>query len=139
MSELRCARISEILRAKISEIFIRYLQDNIGFTTITEVKVTPDLRNATVYYSVLGTDDEKKKTADTLESARQFINHEIGKSLHIKFTPVVRFEYDSTPERAARVFELLKQIEEEKIEHKHTPKISKKTCRTKKRSKKSKK
>ncbi|MBN1383945.1 MAG: 30S ribosome-binding factor RbfA [Elusimicrobia bacterium] len=138
MSELRCTRISELLRGMISEIFTRHLRDEIGFTTITEIKITPDLRNATVYYSVLGSDEEKEKTAVVLENARPFINSQIGRNLHIKYTPVIKFEYDETPARASRVFELLNQIEEEKIA-KSTKKISKKPRRYKKRSKKRKK
>lgn len=138
MSELRCARIGHILKERICEIFTRYLIDEIGFTTITDVVVTPDLRNATVYYSVIGTDREKKKTASFLEAARPFINREMGKNLHIKYTPVIKFEYDNTPERASRVFELLNKIEEEKIAE-SSEKIQKPARCTKKRSKKSKK
>ncbi|MFH0947935.1 MAG: 30S ribosome-binding factor RbfA [Elusimicrobiota bacterium] len=138
MSELRCARINQVLKERISEIFIRYLRDEIGFTTITDVKVTPDLRNATVYYSVIGSDDEKKKTTKFLENARPFINCEMGKSLHIKYTPVIKFEYDDTQEKASRVFELLNKIEEEKIVE-NSEKIQEPTRRNKKRYKKSKK
>lgn len=138
MSELRCARISQVLKERLSEIFIRYFRDEIGFTTITDVRITPDLRNATVYYSVIGTDEEKRKTAKSLENARSFINVEMGKNLHIKYTPVIKFEYDDTQEKASRIFELLNKIEEEKIA-KNSEKIQKSPRRPKKRSKKSKK
>ncbi|HAX61264.1 MAG TPA: 30S ribosome-binding factor RbfA [Elusimicrobia bacterium] len=138
MSELRCARINQVLKERLSEIFIRYLRDEIGFTTITDVKVTPDLRNATVYYSVIGSDEEKRKTAKSLENSRSFINVEMGKNLHIKYTPVIKFEYDDTQEKASRVFELLNKIEEEKIVE-SSEKIHKPSRRPKKRSKKSKK
>ncbi|MDD5686262.1 MAG: 30S ribosome-binding factor RbfA [Elusimicrobia bacterium] len=137
MNELRCARISEILKARISEVIIRDLRDKMGFTTITEVKVTPDLRNATVSYSVLGNEDERKRTAIVLENYRAYINKQIGQDLHIKYTPVIRFEYDNTPARASRVFELLNQIEEENLERTET--VFKKPRRYKKSSKKSKK
>jgi len=137
MGELRAARICEVLREKIFEIFTRYLRDEMGFTTITGINLTPDMRYATVFYSVLGTEEEKKKTAIVLKDARAFINGQIGRTLHIKFPPVVRFEYDDTPVRATRVLELLNQIEEEKIEN--TPKLQKESRRNKKRSKRSKK
>lgn len=138
MSELRCIRISELLREMISEMFTRHLRDEIGFTTITGVKVTPDMRNATVFYSVLGSNEDKEKTASALDRARNFVNSQVGRNLHIKFPPIVRFEYDETPERASRVLELLNQIEEEKIVE-DTEKISKKPRKYKKRSKKRKK
>src|SRR3989339_230071 len=134
MSELRAVRISDILRKKIFEIFTRYLRDDMGFTTITEIKLTPDMRCATVFYSVLGTEEDKKKTSKVLYEARPFINSQIGRTLHIKFPPVVRFEYDDTPERATKVLELLNQIEEEKLEH--TPELPEEPRRNKKRSKK---
>jgi len=137
MGELRLIRIGQILKERISEILIRKLRDDIAFTTITDVKVAPDLRNATVYYSVIGTEEEKKKTEESLHKARGFINYEVGKGLEIRYTPVLRFEYDNTEEKASRVFELLNKIEEEKLEH--SEKIQKPARRPKKRSKKSKK
>ena len=137
MSELRCIRIGELLKEKISDFIMRNLRDQIGFTTITDVKVTPDMRNATVYYSVLGSEEDKNRTATGLDSARGEINRRIGREIQIKYTPVIRFEYDDTTERASRVFELLNKIEEEKVEHTET--IPKKTRRNKKGSRKSKK
>ncbi|MFH1540961.1 MAG: 30S ribosome-binding factor RbfA [Elusimicrobiota bacterium] len=138
MSELRCARINQVLKERISEILMRYFRDEIGFTTITDVKVTPDLRNAVIYYSVIGSDDEKKKTAKLLTAARSFINVEMGKNLHIKYTPVIKFEYDNIPEGASKIFELLNKIEEEKIVE-HSEKIQELPCRSKKHYRKSKK
>lgn len=137
MGELRCERINQVLKERIAGVFTRYLADEIGFTTVTDVKVSPDLRTATVYYSVIGSEEEKKKTAKSLEHFRGFINSEMGKDLHIKYTPVIKFEYDDTQEKASRVFELLNKIEEEKLEH--SKKIRKPARRAKKSYKKSKK
>ena len=115
MSELRCLRIAQILRERLSKIFLRELADRIGFVTITDIKVSPDLRNATVFYSVLGNEEDKKNTAISLEKARGFINSDIGKSLHIKFTPRITFKYDATPANASRVYDILNQIKEDQI------------------------
>jgi len=117
MSELRGLRVAQVLKERLSNIFVKEMADRVGFITITDIKVSADLRNATVFYSVLGTDIEKRHTAETLQKATGYINADIGKHLHIKFTPRITFRYDNTPETASRVYEILHQMEEDKIEN----------------------
>jgi ribosome-binding factor A len=117
MGGTRNIRVAELLKQRLSGILLRQFSDEIGFTTITDVVVSPDLRDAAVYYSVLGSEEEKKRTALVLARAVGFINSDIGKHMHIKFTPKVRFKYDATPAKASRVYELLDKLEEERIEY----------------------
>ena len=117
MGELRCIRIAQVIKERLAKIFVRELADRIGFVTITDLRVSPDLRNATVFYSVLGTDSDRRATAAALVKATPYINADIGRNLHIKFTPRLTFKYDSTPENASRVYEILHHIEEEQIEN----------------------
>jgi ribosome-binding factor A len=81
----------------------------IGFVTVTEAKLTPDLRNAKVYVSVLGTEDEVKESMAALKHAAGFIRHQLGAVLRMKRTPELHFVYDDTDMRAARIEELLGQ------------------------------
>ena len=115
MSELRCLRVAQVIKERLSKIFVRELADKIGFVTITDVKVAPDMRNATVYYSVIGSEQDRKHTAEALVKSTGYINADLGRGLHIKFTPRISFKYDATPEHASRVYEILQHIEEEQI------------------------
>ena len=84
----------------------------IGFATITTVRVTPDLRQATVYVSVLGDDQEQRATLAGLRSARSLLQAELARHLRTKFTPELRFEIDHTPEDAERIERLIHQTHE---------------------------
>ena len=115
MNELRCLRVAQVIKERLSKIFVKELSDRIGFVTITDIKVAADMHNATVYYSVLGSEQDRKHTAAALEKSTGYINADLGRNLHIKFTPRITFKYDATPEHASRVFEILQHIEEEQI------------------------
>jgi ribosome-binding factor A len=75
--------------------------------TVTDVDTSPDLRHARVYVSVLGAPAEREATMDGLRSAHGFLQGRIGDELHLKHTPELRFLYDDTAERAARLETLL--------------------------------
>lgn len=135
MSELRAVRVSKILKERISKFLIKETGEWHGFVTITDLTVTADLRNATVYYSVLGSDEDKRLVKKFLAESTGCINSDIGRNMHIKFPPKVKFEYDVTPERATRVYELLDQIKEGTVEY--PEEISKDACQDRKDNKKS--
>lgn len=85
--------------------------DDIGFVTVTEVEVSIDLRNANVYFSVLGSEEEIQTTMAALNRARKFINLELGKRLEMRYTPELRFVRDETAEKAQRIEEILDRVE----------------------------
>lgn len=112
----RPQRLGEQLRAEISALLVSELKDpRIGFATITEVRVTPDLRQAWVYISVLGSAEEQEKTLAGFRAAGSYIRRELAHRLSIRRMPELAFELDRTAERAARIEELLRQTKD-KIE-----------------------
>jgi ribosome-binding factor A len=75
--------------------------------TITDAKLTPDLRDATLYYTVYGDDSARAESAAALESARGVLRAQVGRQTGIKFTPTLTFIADVVPEHAAQIDELL--------------------------------
>jgi ribosome-binding factor A len=82
------------------------------FVTVTDVRVTGDLREATVFYTVMGDQAEQEATAQALASATGLIRSEVGKQTGIKFTPTIAFVADAVPENAAHIEDLLRQARE---------------------------
>jgi ribosome-binding factor A len=104
----RMRRVNEAIRQVLSDALAGDLKDpRVGFVTVTEVNTSPDLRHARVYVSVLGAEAERQATLDGLRSAHGFLQGRVGGELHLKHTPELRFVYDDTAERAARVERLM--------------------------------
>ncbi len=107
----RPERVGEMIRSHISALLIRGLRDpRIGLTTVTEVKMTPDLKQARVFVSVLGTEEDRKRSLQGLNSAAPHIRHEIGILLRLRNIPELTFIYDSSIEQGARIEALLQQV-----------------------------
>mgnify|MGYP003362397331 FL=1 len=90
---------------RIHETVARLLQGRIkdprlGFVTITDVRVTGDLQQATVFYTVYGSDEEREGTAKALRSAKGLIRSEVGRALGIRLTPSIAFQLDALPDQA---------------------------------------
>lgn len=106
----RTDRVSEEFREILAEEVPRLKDPRVGFVTITGVDVTPDLRRAVVYYTVLGEEEERRATDAGLRSARAHLRQVIGGQVRLKVVPELEFRLDETSERAARVEELLDRI-----------------------------
>ncbi len=107
----RSEKVAEAIHEMVSELLVKGLKDpRIGFVTITGVKVTDDLHLATVYFTVIGSDAEKKATEQGLNSARGFIRKEMGKTLRMRYVPDLLFRYDASVEYGARIENILKEI-----------------------------
>ena len=112
---VRPQRVANAIRKEISNMIHEDLKDpRIGFTTITKVEVTADLRNAKVYYTVLGDEKKKKSTKIALKSATGFIKSLIGDRLKLRFTPEIVFVVDKSVEYQDRINKLLDKIHKEK-------------------------
>ena len=111
----RIDRIEEQLRIELSEIIEREIQDpRIGLTTVTAVKVSPDLRHARVFVTVLGDDTQRKKALEGLRSAASFARRSLSQRLHhMRRIPELTFDYDEAIEKGSRIEELLDQIKHE--------------------------
>lgn len=111
----RAERVSDQMKQEIADILMRKIKDpRIGFVTVTDVEVADDLRNATVYVSVYGSDAEKEASLKGLRSASPFIRSELGKRMRMRFVPELLVRFDATVERGAHIMELLREIEEKK-------------------------
>jgi ribosome-binding factor A len=111
----RSERVSDQMKQEIADILMRKIKDpRIGFVTVTDVDVADDLRNAKVFVSVYGGDEEKKASLQGLKSAAPFIRSELGKRMRMRFIPELLFRFDATVERGAHIMELLRSIEEQK-------------------------
>src|SRR3712207_379135 len=106
MSE-RMRRVNEALREVLSESVAGLKDPRIGFVTVTGVDTSPDLRRATVYVSVLGSERKRRATLQGLESSRGILQRRVNRELHMKRTPQLAFEYDPTVERGVRLSKLI--------------------------------
>lgn len=108
----RSDKVGEAIHKIISELLIKGLKDpRIGFLTITGVKLTPDLRQATVYFTVHGSEEDKKHSEAGLNSAKGFIRKEIGQALKMRFIPEIHFRYDNSLDYGQHIESILKEIE----------------------------
>ena len=110
----RAARVAERIREEASQIILYELQDpRIRFVTITKVDISGDLRYATIYVSVLGDEGRRRTALRGLESARGLIQTRLGRSLRLRDTPTLRFEFDPSVEKSIEISRLLDQVAEE--------------------------
>ena len=108
----RLTRVGETIREELSVMLLRDLKDpRIGFVTITDVVMSPDLRQAKVYFSRIGSEDERAESLRGLQAAAGFMRRELGHRLALKFAPEIRFFYDESLDTGARIDRLLKGIE----------------------------
>ena len=114
MSELRVRKVQEFIKQEVSKMLLNELKDpRIGFVTVTEVSVTGDLREATIYVSLFGKPEEKKQTLEALNKAKGFVRTELGKVLKIYYTPEISFKEDSSLDNGMHIDSLLKKIQNE--------------------------
>lgn len=111
MSELRANRVAEQMKKELGDIITRKIKDpRIGFLTITDVEVTGDLQQATVYISVLGDEKQKEESLVGLSKANGFIRSEIGKRIRLRKTPELQFEFDKALEYGNHIDNLLRDL-----------------------------
>jgi len=112
MTSYRTTQVGAQVREEIMRIIQRELKDpRIGFVSINEVRMSPDLRSARVRVSVLGDEDEQKAALAGLNSARGLIRHDLGRRLqNLKFSPELRFELDPSIEYSVRIAKTLRDI-----------------------------
>jgi ribosome-binding factor A len=115
MQGRRIDRIEEQLRIELSEIIEREIQDpRVGLTTVTGVKVSPDLHHARIFVTVLGDASQRKKAIEGLRSAASYIRRSLSKRLHhMRRIPELSFDYDEAVEKGIRIEQLLDQIKHE--------------------------
>lgn len=113
----RVNRVAEQMKKELGGIITQKVKDpRIGFITVTDVEVTGDLQDATVFISVLGNEKEKTDTLTGLNKAKGFIRTEIGQRIRLRKVPAIKFEFDDSIAYGNKIQTLLQQVNEEENE-----------------------
>lgn len=111
---LRANRVGEQMKKELGDIIGRKIKDpRVGFVTVTDVQVTGDLQQATVYISILGDEDQKIDSLNGLQKAKGFIRSEIGHRIRLRKTPEIEFELDESIDYGNKIESILKQLKDE--------------------------
>ncbi|MFD8476389.1 30S ribosome-binding factor RbfA [Streptomyces globisporus] len=104
----RARKLADRIQVVVAETLDRRIKDpRLGFVTITDARVTGDLREATVFYTVYGDDEERAASAAALESAKGVLRSEVGRQTGVRFTPTLAFVPDALPDNARTIEDLL--------------------------------
>ncbi|SCD44691.1 ribosome-binding factor A [Streptomyces sp. DvalAA-14] len=104
----RARKLADRIRVVVAETLQRRIKDpRLGYVTITDTRVTGDLREATVFYTVYGDDEERAASAAALESAKGVLRSEVGRQTGVRFTPSLAFVADALPDNARAIEDLL--------------------------------
>jgi ribosome-binding factor A len=108
MSSGRVRKVADRIHVIVAEMLERRIKDaRLGFVTVTDVRVTGDTQHASIFYTVLGDDEQRTASTAALESAKGLIRSEVGKQLGMRHTPTLEFILDALPESAAHIDDLL--------------------------------
>ena len=113
-SNQRAERVAQEIQAAIADILTRgKLHDpRIGYITLTGCKVSPDLRTAKVFYSMIGDEEQKKATKAGLEAAKGFIRREVTAVVKLRVSPEIFFSFDESLETGDRIERLLREVKD---------------------------
>ena len=117
MPSRRIERINHLLRQEIAELLTREVKDatlSTSLISITEVDTSPDLRNAKVYFSVYGEEEEIQAARTHLQRAAGFLHHGLKERLDLRYTPHLEFVLDRSLARGDRIMRLMRSIEQER-------------------------
>lgn len=107
----RSHRIGDQILREISSLLILKIKDpRLKGVTLTEVKMSKDLRHAYIYYSLVGKDEQKRDAQAGFESAQGFIRKAVGEKIHIRYVPNIQFRYDTSLEEGQKIESLLEEI-----------------------------
>jgi ribosome-binding factor A len=111
MDAARARKLADRISQIVAEMLERRIKDpRLGFVTVTEARLTNDLREATVFYTVYGDEQERAETAAALASATGIIRSEVGKQTGLRHTPSLTFVADAVPETAKRIEGLVEEV-----------------------------
>lgn len=114
-TQLRVEKLQELIKQEMSKMLLREIKDpRIGFVTVTDVEVTGDLREAKIYVSIMGGEEQVQASLEGLHSALGFIRREIGKRIRLRFTPEISFALDNSLDYGEHIQKILLKIEKER-------------------------
>ncbi|MHB8878687.1 MAG: 30S ribosome-binding factor RbfA [Myxococcaceae bacterium] len=113
-TKARVERVGQEIQAAVAEVLSRGLlrDPRIGFITLTGVKVSPDLRVAQVFYSMIGTGEQRKETALGLEAAKGFVRREVTSRVKLRVSPEIYFTFDESLTEGDKIDRLLKEVKQ---------------------------
>lgn len=119
MATRRIARLNEQVRADVAELIAREMKDPriAGLVTVTAAELSPDLRYARVFISVLGSEEEREKTLEALRNAAGFLRSKLAARMTTKRAPELHFALDTSIERGQRIMHLLHEVEHIEPDH----------------------
>jgi ribosome-binding factor A len=107
MDAARARKLADRIQQVVAEMLERRIKDpRLGFVTVTDARITADLGDATVYYTVFGSEAERADTAAALESAKGIIRSEVGRQTGLRHTPSLTFVHDPLPDSARHMDDL---------------------------------
>ena len=113
--QLRIEKLQELIKQEMSKMLLTDLKDpRIGFVTVTDVEMTGDLREAKIYVSIMGGEEQVKNSLEGLNSALGFVRREIGQRVRLRFTPEISFALDTSLDYGDHIQKLLLQVEGDK-------------------------
>lgn len=110
----RSDRVGDLIKKEIASmiLFGEIKDPRIGFVTITHVDLTPDLKEAKVYFSQIGTEKDREKSRDGLNNASGYIRRSLAKRLDLRHIPTVSFLFDDSLEYSDRIERVIKEMKE---------------------------
>jgi len=114
MQGKRKDRVGHLIQMELSNLILHRVKDpRVGFVTVTHVDVSPDLRSACVYYSVMGDEKVKKSSQEGLEKASGFLQREIGATLNLRCTPKLIFRLDRSLDQGMAIDQIIRRIKDQ--------------------------
>ena len=108
----RNLRVNVLVQQEVSQLLHTRYQAQTVYITVTDVSISPDLRNGRVYYSVIGGDEEKKKAEKFFRQNAQDIRFHLGKRIVLKYLPYLKFIFDPSIQRGVEIVDLIDQVAE---------------------------
>ncbi|MFW6198756.1 MAG: 30S ribosome-binding factor RbfA [Acidobacteriota bacterium] len=114
MSHYRPERVGERLQEELAKLLLGEVRDpRLGFATVTEVRMSSDLRHARVFVSILGDEEERRESMEALRHASGFLRRAIGERVRLRHVPELHFELDETLDKSERIEELLDDVRDD--------------------------
>ena len=117
----RTRRVNEAIRQVLSDAVPTLKDPRIGFVTVTGVRATTDLKQATVWVSVLGSAGDRERTLQGLQAAHGVLQARVARELGLRRTPVLTFEYDPSVERGVRLTQMIDELAPEQTSNDDEP------------------
>lgn len=111
MGTRRMAQVADLIKVEVSDLLRKEMKDpHLGFVTVTEVEVSPDLRHARIFVSVMGSEEETQESLKALSRACGFLRRELGQRIRLRYIPELSFKLDTSIARGDRILRLLREV-----------------------------